>query len=244
MINLALQPRKTGTLTVFLHIPKTAGSTVNDCLEVGLGPGTRRIIRILDQRKIMAWITARADWVSGHVHLPRLDATLTSVTDRPLRYVTVLRDPVAQLASHYNWCAEIHRRGRLTYYRYSKRDRDISHEIRHANNADPDAVIDILRRHQTHFLNHQSRFLLGRGRLGLEDLDEVRAALGRFEYVGRADQLGAFYEALGIQVDTSTRSNTSPYDFDPAIFQTDRVQKFLRRRHALDFELWDMIRKS
>jgi len=85
----------------FLHIPKTAGSSVNEMLALGFEKEKVRFHiendRIEQYRNID---TAQLDMFSGHISLAEVNRYL-SLED--FLKVTIVRDPFQQLISHINW---------------------------------------------------------------------------------------------------------------------------------------------
>lgn len=87
---------------IFLHIPKTAGTTLQDFILSHYKPRGKyfRFTGHEDQASVFAKLTQTErdefDVVAGHVHFGVHD-TLT----RPATYLTMLRDPVERFISHY-----------------------------------------------------------------------------------------------------------------------------------------------
>jgi len=98
------RPRGQMSPLVFIHIPKTSGSSCNKLLADLFGPinfighAEYRLPAILSGRAA----PVRVDGVSAHVPLCRW--SLYKGSDAYAR-VTVLRDPWDRLVSHINWCA-------------------------------------------------------------------------------------------------------------------------------------------
>ena len=81
----------------FMHIAKTAGSFVNNVLQKGLGP------RFVEHCEAQGRLTSNdiAVW-SGHIYLPQWRA-IEKLNAWKMKRFTLLRDPVAQTASHILW---------------------------------------------------------------------------------------------------------------------------------------------
>src|SRR6185436_7498297 len=86
---------------VFLHIPKAAGSTLDSLLAQRFDPARTLTIRnsvkqIEELKALSGEERAKLDLIKGHFpygiheHLPR-----------PCEYITMLRDPVERMISHY-----------------------------------------------------------------------------------------------------------------------------------------------
>jgi hypothetical protein len=257
-------------LAVMVHIPKTAGSAVNEVLLAHFAarhsPLRWRMVKTLlpaavrdnpvavrhlaqtlasgyshignyeARPDVFDRLLARSDWVSGHVTRSAFEARLARL-GRPARYFTVLRDPVDQIASHYQWWIEIHHRGPLRYYRYPEFARGLSQRIRATDNRDPMAIIPILSLHHTLFLNIPTTYVAG-ARSSLTEA-EARQALAGFEAVGLGAELaGPLHAMTGQAPGCVRRSNSSRSPFDRSVFRTPEMLTFLRERHAADLALF------
>lgn len=256
-------------LDVFVHIPKTAGSTLNALLlrhhaarrsprlwgvARGVLPGaviensvTGRWLSLLlaggcshlemhGGTAFFDRVMARADWVSAHLSARRLRRQAEAAGRTP-RLFTVVREPVAQLASHYQWWIEIHDRGPWRYWRYDRRLRDLSARIRATDNRDPRAVIAVLEDHAPLFLNLQARYVLGPPGA---DLSALRA----FEALGVDDDLGGVARAMTGEAPPLPRLNRSVSRFDRSVFEAPEMRRFLRARHAEDLALHEAVRAT
>lgn len=232
-----LTRRKTGPLTVFVHVPKTAGSTVNQHLSDWSKAGLTHAERFLGKPGKLARRLPRLHWISGHIALNKFLKLLGDTTDRKLHFFGLMRDPAAQVASQYNWQIEIFRRGGRFYRSHPASIRAISERIRATDNTDPAAIIANLQADPGLFLNLQSRFLLG---------DEIDLDSPAFDdRLARYDLIAATPETVIERITgtrpTATRQNTSPYHFDPAVFDTPALRDFLARENRHDLRLYTRI---
>ncbi len=236
-------PAESGTtipLLVFVHVPKTAGSTVNAALARWRREGAAHCEQIIGDPGRLAARVRDAAWISGHVPFDRFRAALAAVTARPLRFATLIREPTAQIASHYNWLIEIFHRGRAFYDGHPPEIRRISAHIRASDNSDPGVVAANLRAYGGLFLNQQARHVLGAGfdwSSGqvfdrLLAYDHVAADSGPGDLVCRM---------TGHPAAAATHENASPYRFDRAVFDTDEMRTFLLRHHFFDYALHDAV---
>lgn len=169
-----------------MHIGKTAGSAINEMLRSHFGT------RFIDH------IEAKPDWkenldsydcLSGHFHY---GSFVQAVNEQPFRYVTVMREPLAQFRSHLNWL-------RLLGANSSLRARTPAHililsdELASINLRDPERVHSFLSRkedsvHRVGLLdNGQARYFLGdhfSRRFALSDFKEAVSSMERFDFVG------------------------------------------------------------
>jgi hypothetical protein len=261
-------------LSVLVHIPKTAGSSVSAALlhnfalaraprvwpllapllpaglaenPVAMRALARRFAggcpfasRLLTDPATFDRVIAGSDWVGGHIRLADWEGHLARV-GRSGRYFTQLRDPVDQVASHYQWWIEIHDRGPLRFWRYGPFWRDLSRRIRAADNRDPRAIIAILEEHHTLFLNIQSQYVLRPG--DRADAAGMLAALDRFAAVGIGGDIGPVVRAMsGREPPVARRANRSRSAFDRSVFRHPAMAEFLAAAHARDILLWQVAR--
>ncbi len=223
-------------LNILVHIPKTAGTTANAVLRQH-GTGVKHIERFLSKPARLNRALMRSDWISGHVPFETLRDRITPLTQRPLRWFTILRDPVAQLASHYNWWFEVYARGPHSFYRYGRYFRDLSRQIRSADNSDPQAVIAILREHEPLFLNMQAKFILS-PRPNWTSA-EITTRLTEFDSVALGSALSPMLTKMtGTVIPAPPRRNVARQGFDRAVFQTPHMAEFLQQAHGRDMALW------
>lgn len=256
-------------LTVFIHIGKTAGSTLNAMLlrhhaaQVSprmwsvagrLLPGAvidnsvsgrwlaRGLARGCSHLEMLAGqpafdtILRKADWVSGHITRAVMEGHMARIS-RPARYFTVLRDPTAQVASHYQWWIEIYERGPWRFYRYDAFFRGLSRRIRAADNTDPQQIIPILSEHWSLFLNLQTNYVIGpRDRLSVK---EAEAGLDAFAGIGVDNRLDSVFTAMtGAAAPAMRRLNVSRSGLDRSVFHSPAMQAFLQDRNAADNMLY------
>ena len=230
-------------LIVFVHVPKTAGSTVNRALRGVLPNGLDHCEAILDDPARLRRAAARLDWISGHVDLTTLRRALRQATSRPLRFFGAVRTPDAQVASHYNWLIEIHNRGSAFYGAHPRRIREISERLRGTDNSDPAAIIDNIRSWAGLFLNQQSQLILG------TDFNwntgQVPKRLRAYEFVATERMIDPMLRVMtGRDFPTPLRENASPYHFDRSVFETPSLRNFLLRNNYLDWMLYRSLQDA
>lgn len=97
-------------MLAFIHIRKTAGSTIDMILRQTFGAGHCRVrhgshraanpVIAADELGRCRWVYWRMQSVSGHGIVPHSDL---DVLDRSIRFFTFLRDPLARTASDYQF---------------------------------------------------------------------------------------------------------------------------------------------
>jgi hypothetical protein len=235
---------KTSALTVFVHVPKTAGSTVNAYLKRSGTLGATHIEAWVDDDVIAVEKLKSFDWVSGHVPFPHMRARLSANTSRPLRFFTLVRDPIKQLMSHYNWLIEIYHRGAAFYDGHPPRIKEISEAIRSANNDDPLDIIRQITAAPGLFLNQQSRLVFGEIPRNFGD-QEFRESREIYNMIATEKMLPDFIEKIsGVPYEDKRRENVSPYHFDKTIFESSVMKEFVKKHHAADLALYRYLSNS
>jgi hypothetical protein len=228
-------------LIAYIHVPKTAGSTVNHVLKMWDRRGQDHCEAIIDDPARLAQRVADIRWISGHVTLPVMRDALSAVTARPTEFFGLVRDPTAQVISHYNWLIEIFHRGGEFYFGHPPEIREISERIRASDHADPAAIIANLSAFSGLFLNQQSRCVLGMVEEGLTEAD-LREGLAAYACVTTEAELPELIlRATGRRLEGAPRKNQSPYHFDRAVFATPELRAFLAEHNALDQRLYDLV---
>lgn len=234
---------RTDPLNVFIHVPKTAGSTINRILQEHDPSGIPHCEALIDDPLRFERAISRAGWVSGHVDLTRMENCLAVTTRRKCRFFTLVRDPLSHVASHYNWLIEIANRGKEFYMGHPEHIRAISRQIRESDNADPLVIINNLKAHPGLFLNAQARYVMGAGFDW--NSGQVLVRLERYECSATQNGLPALAEAMtGKKPELNWRENESPYHFDREIFQHPEILKFLAKCNFLDEILYGIVTKT
>lgn len=134
----------------FMHIAKTAGSYVNRLFGDALGE-TNIVVhaesKLRDPSNFKRLITEQnVKFFSGHLYL-RLWDEFSKHVDKEFKLITVVRDPIEQIASHILWLDHYNLdRKRGEYQRLSESHRRLVDLIQNVNFDDPG--------HLDHFLTH------------------------------------------------------------------------------------------
>jgi hypothetical protein len=225
-------------LIFFVHVPKTAGSTINTVLHERIQGGRSHCEAFVANKDEFQQSATTCRWLSGHIDLSTVEKALASTT-RELRLFTCMRDPVKHVMSHYNWLIEIYHRGRDFYEAHPARIKEISETIR-SSQQDGHSIAGILSRFPGLFLNGQSRMILGKGfnwNTGM-----VHQRIGRYEMIVDSNNVDMLItHLLGKPAATIHRENVSRYHFDPTAFDTDEMRDFLRTHNTLDEMLYNAL---
>jgi hypothetical protein len=228
-------------LIVFVHVPKTAGSTVSRALQSCSYRGCEQCQNVPAADLIE--YARRGDWLSGH--LPReVFETNFAGLDRATEYFSTVRHPVTQLVSSLNWQLECFRRVDLPRLGPAPDNEPIVADIRAADFSNVRSTIALLEKYADVFLNFQSRFIIGRDFETIPE-SEFNRRLASYLYIADEHHLPNLYRAFGFtelpeHID-ALRENVSPRHFDASIFQSATVLGFLARRHAHDFRLYEAV---
>lgn len=199
------------TLYLFVHIPKTAGTSFRGALEKNAnvvrdyGEGqehTSKVVEELiytqcDKFALKASLAEEDTWLCGHMHLNKYLALAA-----PQNIVTFLREPIARVISHFN------------------------HELRWGKNTDV-TLEEFLKSHRAR--NSQHRFLQGLpiSLIGFVGITE--------QY---SDSLTLLHDEMSLKVEEvkfneNTQKVSSLDDFDPALLS------FIREQNGLDQQLYE-----
>lgn len=237
-------PSERPPLIVFVHVPKTAGTTVKRVLaECCLRGRTIKRRKHLKRPEFLEYAHT-AEWISGHIGRDTF-ADALSWSERKIEYYATVRDPLEQLVSHLNFSFE---RYNLANYLVTHRPEEIKldRDVMATDFSDPVAVKDLLLEYKRHYLNVQSRLILGKD---YEQISESEAArrLASYTFVADLPDLPKLYRAFGflhLPNDAERfRENASKPHLNPALFQAPELKKFFARQLAYDFRLYALAEK-
>jgi hypothetical protein len=137
----------------------------------------------------------------------------------------LLREPTAQVRSHYNWFFEMYDRGPEFYGAVPKWAKAVSERIR-SSDVSVDSILANLVATPI-LMNYQTKHV---------------ANVDRYEFVAterRIDDL--LSRMLGHEIAIQRRENVSPYRFDKSAFEDRRVRDFLAEHNRLDEELYRSV---
>lgn len=222
-------------LVAYVHVPKTAGSSINRALQ-SWGRGAEHVERHRAEPEEFLRVAEKSDWISGHIRAFQF-AELLAPLDRDVRWFASVRDPHAHVASHYNWLIEIFHKGEKFYDGHNPQVKRISEQIRASDNSDPDQIIANLTRFRGLFLNLQTSYLT-------TDSKDATIDLGRFEYVCDDCDIDMLLGKIGAGRRGVPTENRSGYHFDKTVFEDPKIRKFLEKNNARDFETYRQVREG
>jgi hypothetical protein len=232
----------------FVHIGKTAGSTMNRYLAENYPLGFQHCEAFFNDPAALRDRAAQADWMSGHITLPVALERLSPLRS-DVRYYTCVRRPKQQVRSHYNWLVEIFCKGEKFYGAHPPPIKAISEQIRRTvSNPSPARIAQDLRKFSGLFLNHQNRYFFAgditeceravAAGVPFDEIPLVRKTVASFDAIGESDSIEALFNHLhGAAVYSRANrmeENASRYHFDPELFEAEEIQATLRAHNHLD----------
>ncbi|WFU05950.1 sulfotransferase family 2 domain-containing protein (plasmid) [Rhizobium sp. CB3171] len=229
----------------FLHIPKTAGSSMNLFCSKRMSFTTH----IEDRQEIKERIRQGIDdydFASGHLYLPEV---LTIISARKWFKFTFLREPIQQTVSHLKWVKSLGTQQRKTEamgYRDSLRD--LFDKLQEISLDDIDAIGDLVESHyeaRNLFDNCQTRYLISPKEppVDCRDFTAALLSLREFDYVAfceSATQDSAEILRLagwGNQSSEFPHTNSSPLEGQPN-FADPAILAFYRNLASFDIRLY------
>lgn len=228
-------------LIAHVHVPKTAGTAINAVLGKVLGSGLDHVEAVIDDAAALGASAPGARWIAGHVPAPKFRDRLTKI-GVSARWITALREPMEQVASHYNWLIEIGHRGETFLKGHPMAIQQIHHRVASSDNNDPRVIMQNIEAHPGLFLNCQARYVVGADFARPEV--SFAAALDAFDAVIFShDVAEGLAGLLPVSDVVAEHRNVSPYRFDRAVFDDGRLRRFLRDRNRADEALWAVARE-
>jgi hypothetical protein len=243
--NASLEP-SAYPLIAYVHVPKTAGTTVRRILDICTPRGSGRVQTLIKDRKSLVDFARNSDWIGGHVPRDNMASGLIWL-DRPIEYFSTVREPVAQLVSHLNFSFERKNNHGDYYTLYNRREHLLDAEVMSTDFSDPAAVIALLLRRPRHYLNAQSRYVLGADFADISDAEMARR-LASYTYVASENDLLKLYRTFGFAqlpegVDEIRENVAKPY-IGANVFDSPQLQEFLAFYHQHDFRLYSAVRSA
>jgi len=212
---------------IFLHIPKTAGSTLATALEWNYPPHLTGHFDLFGQPEKTSWFSQQdlSDLQLLHGHIAY---GIHRLIPRPTRYITVVREPVARVVSAYKFVLSRERHG---LHEQVVRDRIGLEEFIETFWVDKRIC-------------RQTRVLTDRhdGLLDEDALEQAKMNLAQFMIVGLTERFEETFalvrRSLGLRIPLyATRNVTQP------IPVTSRAVELIREREGYDLALYEFARE-
>jgi hypothetical protein len=221
--------RRSQSCLVFIHIPKTAGSTLSTSLMLNYPPHQSIRLDLIDrpaadiESEIPLEQRARMRLLRGH-----LPYGVHSYIPRSCEYITVLREPVARVTSAYRFILN----NRAPFSDHPLHDPEVGGRI------GLEGYLEVERGLEGRG-NRQTRLLSGRhsGLLNREALEEAKRNLETFLVVGLTECFEETFalvrRALGLRIPFYvTRLVSAPFEI------SDHAVDLIRQQNELDQELY------
>ncbi len=199
----SLSKEKNGKKVFFMHIAKTAGTTVNKVLSSAF-QGDRVITHIesIDWKNIP--LTEKYDFISGHV---RIKEVLNYHDLSDYLIVTVLREPYEQLISHLRWLKHVGSDMNSAFFK--SHPQPIQAVCRRINKVDfskPEELEKYIsnfgKSENILFDNCQTRYFIkdfNTSKLSDNHYEEAFKCLDVFDLIGRNSDLDSLYSSLKVK---------------------------------------------
>lgn len=191
----------------FLHIPKTAGSSLNQMLSEHFKKKKTKLHIESDRKNNYNAVNPqKLDFISGHI---RLHDVINQFSLNNFLRVTILRNPYDQLISHINWLRFIGTNPDGKFFKaHSKPIQELSLQTKQYNFEETDEVERFVKEmpplgHRL-FNNCQTRFLLNKKNpeaISGESAKEAIETLHYFDIIGTVEQLDLFMQKVYQKMD-------------------------------------------
>jgi hypothetical protein len=227
----------TNELILFLHIPKSAGTTVHNFLNLQFGPEKVFIMNwqgnpeaLHDYQKLTPAARDQLRAVTGHLQFGTHEHL-----GRPSTYITLLREPIDRLVSFYYYALEY-----PETYIHSVAKKMTLHEFMASN-----ASVELD--------NLQIRLLVGKmsapiGTLTSADAQQAKQNLrSHFAVAGVQDDVDGFLRAVcrHFKLPYMPAPSLNKTNKRPALAQVaDATKNVIKERNALDLEIYDFVKNT
>jgi len=241
---------KSGKRIFFMHIAKTAGTTVNHVLSSAF-PKERVITHIESIDWKNTPITQLYDFISGHV---RIKDVLKRHSLDDFQLITALRDPYKQLISHLRWLKYVGQDTQSDFFKsHSPQIQKVCYrlnEIDFSNYAELERYVQSFGKSEyILFHNCQTRYFLDNHHklvLTEDDLSEALDTTDLFSVVGSNEHLSDFYQqiknlGIDITVEDPPRLNVQKNTFGLNA-NSQEVKQILEPLYSIDQKLIEAIK--
>lgn len=230
-------------LIFFVHIPKTAGSSVNHHLKKNLRKGFVHCEHFFYREQVLRKKVSGARWLSGHVTFNTARKTLEQIGIPNVHFFSCVRTPHAQVMSHLNWLVAIRHKSLFFFKQHPKLVQDISNDIISSGVDNKNQVLNVLKKHHWLFMNTQWNILFSPE----EQIDEtlVKEHLALFDYVGTDTNIRNLVLKITRKDPIKPKTvNQSKYYFDPDIFQDEEITSYLATHNQKDLYLYEAVKST
>jgi hypothetical protein len=231
-------------LLAFVHVPKTAGSTVKNVLGLSSPRGYSYCETMIHKGQEFVDYALGYDWISGHVTREALHAALGWL-GRPIEYFSAAREPTSHVISQLNYSFE--RQSRTGYLQTnSLEEKMFDAEVRKVDFTNPYSVIALLLKYDGLVINMQSRQLLGADFHRISEA-EVKRRLATYCYVATEKTIPELCRAFGFvrlpEGYADRHDNKARKHFGTEVFDSPELKEFLAWQNRYDERLYAILRQ-
>ncbi|NNK13105.1 MAG: hypothetical protein HKP52_02610 [Desulfofustis sp.] len=198
---LILKKKKLPRTAVFMHIPKTAGTSFNTLAQSVYPKGTAiSHIELLPQSKYSS-LAEYYNYISGHL---RLGSIQESFNSENIDLYTILREPYAQLESHLKWLIQTAANQENRYFEVTNPIiYNLGVKLGQVIFADKDSLTEFvgnLNSVEAAFVdNLQTRYFLDRQpeRVALDNVETAMGNSSLFKLIGITEKYDSFVREFG-----------------------------------------------
>lgn len=243
-----------GTVHVFLHIPKTAGTYFNSIMSENVSGAFHEHVEAFlhdDGRLAAACRTGGDVWLSGHVEHPRFQARLSQICENQnVAFYTLLRHPLHQFVSQISWQIQICLQPPRFLWGHPAHDIEVILAVLFADLANDGDLDRIMKLHPRYLDNNQSLVLGVTSTDVLSSVDSLNSAsheaharlLALADFAVERDALELVSRCLRRPVDALLRSrenrNQSRCPFPEELVRSDSFISRVVRINAIDFVVY------
>jgi hypothetical protein len=231
---------------VFVHVPKTSGTTINAYLHECSPFGIAHLeLYAADPSRIDI---RTADWVSAHMAPSHLSMFLER-DNRDNRWFSIVRNPLERLISQVNFALDTIARGPDNFALFDQNSIPFILDAGSVDFTNPFSVITLLLKRNADLESVMGRHLLFVSSWQADYVPtdrELRDHIGRYAFIAHEetrDQLLAAFGFCEPPENINARFNVSSYHFDPKIFQHPMVKPYVDRLLEQDYRIYDMVRE-
>lgn len=240
-----------GGLIVFMHIPKTAGTSFNTLAQQMFGKkSVRTHIELLDADKYKE-IFSSYHYISGHIRFGELDTAFDSVRND---FYTILREPHAQLHSHLKWLIQTASDTNDTFFKHNnpviyRLGEDLA-GIDNFSLRNLSEMVERMESVEAAFLdNSQTRYFLDESpeRVTDNDIDQALSNTAKFKLIGTTEEYDSFVKRFALINSVSIpekrdKMNKSKSE-DLFDYRDPQIREILKPLVCYDLKLYALVKK-
>ncbi len=235
---------------MFMHIPKTAGTSFNSFMRLFVGHEKIRIhLESIDSGEYSR-LAKDCMYLAGHLTLGKLQSFFDLST---FTCFTLIREPHAHLHSHLNWLMGIGRYEKSDFFnQHNKTIQALAKKVALLDFQDNGAVehfVATLKNYELDFFdNCQTRYFLDYRpeKITTDHFEEVKKNLSVFKSIGITEQYDSFLEEFSslFNLDTVERPTSFNKAIEPALYDIsdDTMQHLFAPLLEADVLLYNQIK--